>query len=152
MLKLHIHALRERQGDIPTLANAILERIAKRRGIKNITLSEGACRRLINHNWPGNIRELENIIERASAFCEHHRIAPEDLDLSPEVTNAQQATAMGQASLAGQTLKEIEKRALIDTPEAEGGNKAMAARQLGVSEKSIYNKLRRFDLFDDYKN
>ena len=152
VLKLHIHALRERRGDIPTLAEAILERIAKRRGIKNITLSDGACRRLINHNWPGNIRELENIIERASAFCEHNRIAPEDLDLSPEVTNAHQAAAMGQASLAGQTLKEIEKRALIDTLEAEGGNKAMAARQLGVSEKSIYNKLRRFDLFDVYKN
>ena len=50
------------------------------------------------------------------------------------------------------TLKEIEKRALIDTLEAEGGNKAMAARRLGVSEKSIYNKLRRFDLFDVYKN
>lgn len=152
VLKLHIHALRERRGDIPTLAEAILERIAKRRGIKNITLSEGACRRLVNHNWPGNIRELENIIERASAFCEHNRIAPDDLDLSPEVTNAHQATALEQVSLAGQTLKEIEKRALIDTLEAEGGNKAMAARQLGVSEKSIYNKLRRFDLFDVYKN
>ena len=59
---------------------------------------------------------------------------------------------MGQASLAGQNLKEIEKRALFDTLEAEGGNKAMAARQLGVSEKSIYNKLRRFDLFDVYKS
>ena len=152
VLKLHIHALRERQGDIPTLAAAILERIAKRRGIENITLSEGACRRLINHSWPGNIRELENIIERASAFCEHNRIAPEDLDLSPDTNNPQHATTLGQPSLAGQTLREIEKRALIDTLEAEGGNKAMAARQLGVSEKSIYNKLRRFDLFDAYKN
>ena len=152
VLKLHIHALRERQGDIPKLAEAILERIAKRRGIKNITLSEGACRRLIHHNWPGNIRELENIIERASAFCEHNRIAPNDLDLSPEITNAHQASVLGQASLAGQTLREIEKRALIDTLEAEGGNKAKAARLLGVSEKSIYNKLRRFDLFEVYKN
>ena len=152
VLKLHIHALRERQGDIPKLAEAILERIAKRRGIKTITLSEGACRRLIHHNWPGNIRELENIIERASAFCEHNRIAPNDLDLSPEITNAHQASVLGQASLAGQTLREIEKRALIDTLEAEGGNKAKAARLLGVSEKSIYNKLRRFDLFEVYKN
>ena len=152
VLKLHIHALRERQGDIPKLAEAILERIAKRRGIKTITLSEGACRRLIHHSWPGNIRELENIIERASAFCEHNRIAPNDLDLSPEITNAHQASVLGQASLAGQTLREIEKRALIDTLEAEGGNKAKAARLLGVSEKSIYNKLRRFDLFEVYKN
>lgn len=152
VLKLHIPALRERQGDIPTLTEAILERIAKRRGIKNISLSEGACHRLINHDWPGNIRELENIIERASAFCEDNRIAPDDLDLSSKTTKAQQTAALGEASLAGQTLREIEKRALIDTLEAEGGNKAMAARQLGVSEKSIYNKLRRFDLFDVYKN
>ena len=151
VLKLHIHALRDRQGDIPTLAEAILERIAKRRGIENISLSEGACRRLLSHNWPGNIRELENIIERASAFCEHNRITPDDLDLSSEVSSVHQAMAAHQPTLAGQTLREIEKRALIDTLEAEGGNKAMAARQLGVSEKSIYNKLRRFDLFDQYK-
>ena len=95
---------------------------------------------------------MENIIERASAFCEHNRIAPNDLDLSPEITNAHQASVLEQASLAGQTLREIEKRALIDTLEAEGGNKAKAARLLGVSEKSIYNKLRRFDLFEVYKN
>lgn len=152
VLKLHIHALRERQGDIPTLAAAILERIARRRGIENITLSQDASRRLMNHSWPGNIRELENIIERASAFCEDNRIAPEDLDLSPDTNNPEHGTTPGQPSLAGQTLWEIEKRALIDTLEAEGGNKAMAARQLGVSEKSIYNKLRRFDLFDAYKS
>ena len=152
VLKLHIHALRERQGDIPTLAAAILERIARRRGIENITLSQDASRRLMNHSWPGNIRELENIIERASAFCEDNRIAPEDLDLSPDTNNPEHSTTLGQPSLAGQTLWEIEKRALIDTLEAEGGNKAMAARQLGVSEKSIYNKLRRFDLFDAYKS
>lgn len=152
VLKLHIHALRERQGDIPTLAAAILERIARRRGIENITLSQDASRRLMNHSWPGNIRELENIIERASAFCEDNRIAPEDLDLSPDTNDPEHGTTLGQPSLAGQTLWEIEKRALIDTLEAEGGNKAMAARQLGVSEKSIYNKLRRFDLFDAYKS
>jgi len=151
VLKLHVHALRDRQGDIPTLAEAILERIAKRRGIKNISLSEGACRRLLSHNWPGNIRELENIIERASAFCEHNRITPDDLDLSSEINNVQQSMSATQPTLSGQTLREIEKRALIDTLEAEGGNKAMAARQLGISEKSIYNKLRRFDLFDQYK-
>ena len=107
---------------------------------------------LLDYCWPGNIRELENILERASAFCEHHRINPEDLDLSPEVPHAHPTATMVPESLAGQTLKEIEKRALIDTLEAEGGNKAMAARRLGVSEKSIYNKLRRFDLFDVYKN
>ncbi|MDB4664625.1 sigma-54 dependent transcriptional regulator [bacterium] len=151
VLKLHILALRERQGDIPTLVEAILERIARRRGIENITLSDEACSHLLKHNWPGNIRELENIIERASAFCEHNRIAPDDLDLSQKIPSNLEDTALGQTSLAGQTLKEIEKRALIDTLEAEGGNKAMAARQLGVSEKSIYNKLRRFDLYDDYK-
>ena len=69
VLKLHVHALRERQGDIPTLTETILKRIARRRGIENITLTDEACQRLLAHRWPGNIRELENIIERASAFC-----------------------------------------------------------------------------------
>ena len=153
VLKLHINALRERRGDIPTLAEAILDRIAKRRGIQNIILTPNACQCLLSHDWPGNIRELENILERASAFCEHNRIEIEDLDLNSAHVNANQDTASEPTnSFAGLTLKDIEKRALIETLEAEKGNKAMAARQLGVSEKSIYNKLRRFGLFDDFKS
>ena len=151
VLKLHVHALRERQGDIPTLTETILKRIARRRGIENITLTDEACQRLLAHRWPGNIRELENIIERASAFCEHNRITPDDLDLNQETSSMSQPVPAPPPSLAGQSLKQLEKQALIDTLEAEGGNKAMAARQLGISEKSIYNKLRRFDLFDQYK-
>jgi len=152
VLKLHIHALRERRGDIPEMATSILERIAKRREIDQITLTKESCRCLMSHDWPGNIRELENILERASAFCEGNRIDVENLDLKPEIVDVSQDHAAVQPSFAGLTLKEIEKRALIETLEAEGGNKAMAARQLGVSEKSIYNKLRRFGLFDDFKS
>ena len=151
VLKLHVHALRERQGDIPTLTETILKRIARRRGIENITLTDEACKRLLAHRWAGNIRELENIIERASAFCEHNRITPDDLDLNQESSSMSQPIPAPPLSLAGQSLRQLEKQALIDTLEAEGGNKAMAARQLGISEKSIYNKLRRFDLFDQYK-
>lgn len=147
VLNLEVPALRDRRGDISAVAEAVLDRIAGRRGIGKFNLTAEACRLLQQHDWPGNVRELENILERASAFCDQQTIAVEDLELTPQAMVSAPASKGSRSNLVGLTLKEIEKRALIETLEAEGGNKAMAARQLGISEKSIYNKLRRFGLF-----
>jgi DNA-binding NtrC family response regulator len=147
VLHLEVAALRDRRGDIPAVAQAVLDRISSRRGTGEIELEDQACRILQQHDWPGNVRELENILERASAFCENNRILARDLDLTPTALVGEVASTGDTSPFAGLTLKEIEKRALVETLKAEGGNKAMAARQLGISEKSIYNKLKRFGLF-----
>ncbi|MCP4189036.1 MAG: sigma-54-dependent Fis family transcriptional regulator [Planctomycetaceae bacterium] len=146
VLHLGIPPLRERRKDIPEMAGSILARIQSRRGGDKASLDAKAIHLLQQLDWPGNVRELENVLERASAFCDDGQITVADLEVKPTAVSQPQEASMN-ASLAGLTLKEIEKRALIDTLEANGGNKAMAARVLGISEKSIYNKLRRFDLF-----
>ena len=147
VLQIEVPALRNRRQDIPKLAQTIIDRIVHRRGSAKITLNKDALQLLQEHDWPGNIRELENVLERATAFCESDRIAAADLELTPSPSMAVEATDVQSGSFAGLTLKEVEKRVLIATLDRNKGNKAMAARELGISEKSIYNKLRRFDLF-----
>ena len=147
VLQVEAPSLRNRRNDIPLLAQTIIDRIVRRRGGHKITLENDAIETLKLHDWPGNIRELENVLERASAFCESDRITAVDLELVPARMNDLISSDAAESWMSGLTLKEIEKRVLIETLQANDGNKAMAARQLGISEKSIYNKLRRFDLF-----
>ena len=148
VLHLDIAALRQRRGDIAEITRAVLNRIAKRRGMESIEIDDEGIALLQQHEWPGNIRELENILERASAFCEQNRISVADLESLPETVVPDSPKASGINDLIGLTLKEIEKRVLVATLESQNGNKAMAARKLGVSEKTIYNKLRRLGISD----
>ncbi|MDG1872960.1 MAG: sigma-54 dependent transcriptional regulator [Mariniblastus sp.] len=150
VLQIEVPTLRERRADIPILAETIMDRIARRRGGQKIRLSPDAADALQECNWPGNIRELENVLERASAFCESEQIGVKDLELMACHKPPETRSPVPE-SHHGRTLKEIEKIALLDTLKANDGNKAMAARQLGISEKSIYNKLRRFELFHSKK-
>ena len=106
---------------------------------------------LQQHSWPGNIRELENVLERAVAFADSDSIGPEEilfssvgLDSRAE-SNSKTTEPMGY-QLAGKTLKEIERDAIVATLESLDGNKARTARTLGISEKSIYNKMKRLNI------
>jgi DNA-binding NtrC family response regulator len=158
VISLHIPALRERQEDIPDLASHLLERIAKSRGGQRHYLGAEAAQLLCAHAWPGNVRELENVLERATAFAAHEELSALDLpNLGPRraasrrptglatpgpVPGAPPATA-ADLPLAGFSLEDLEREALLQTLQKCGGNKALAARQLGVTERSIYNKLAR---------
>ena len=143
VLNICMPSLSERRADIPNLANAVLQRISGRLG-EPICFDAGAVAQLADHSWPGNIRELENVIERAAAFCEDNTIRKSDIQIDNNGPNAMvQAGAM---SLADMTLVEIETKAIVDTLKACGGNKARTARSLGISEKSIYNKMKRLGL------
>lgn len=142
VLTLSLPPLRERPDDIPAFTDHILARIASHRGDSGYTLTNESRQALSNYPWPGNIRELENVLERASAFCDDSRITPADLGLEA----LSLAQVCSPASFAGLTLAEIEKRALVETLAACGGNKKAAARSLGIDEKSIYNKMRRLGI------
>ena len=143
VIPLELPALRERPQEILPLAKHFLERVSKQRGHKVININKAAAEKLQQYNWPGNVRQLENLIERASAFCENHTITPDDLigDIGQYQTSAE-----GMTGLAGQTLAEIEKSAIQQTLVLCGGNKAESARKLGITEKSIYNKMKRHGL------
>jgi DNA-binding NtrC family response regulator len=151
VLSLTIPPLRERPEDLPVLIEHVLTKIAQKRGCQTLTLSEKAYLVLIQHHWPGNVRELENVLERASAISNNSIITEELLKfqgssgVSPMVREEAPSGVGGRGQL---TLADVERRTIIQALEICKGKKAEAARQLGISEKSIYNKMKRFGLFD----
>ena len=144
VLPLHLPPLRSRKEDIPALVRYILERIGERRKMPTMTLADDALRALTTYPWPGNIRELENVLERSSAFCAGQTINLDDLPA--EIRSTAPPDRPRETSLAGRPLADIERDAILQTLDLCGGNKAEVARRLGISEKSIYNKMKRYEL------
>jgi DNA-binding NtrC family response regulator len=150
VLRVALPPLRERTDEIRTIVVDHLKRLAERDGKRPPTVTKDFMRRIMSHSWPGNIRELENVLERAVAFSEDGQLTSSDLRMSDF---ADCVEPMGDSSeadssrfLTGMTLDEIEKLAIKQTLAHVGGNKARAARELGISEKSIYNKMRRLGM------
>lgn len=139
VLRLFIPSLSERKEDILTISDKILSQIAKKRDQKRYFLMPEALNKLENYNWPGNIRELENVLERASAFANDGYIKPDDLVFS--FLSKKETQIIENTNLYGFTIKELEKKAIQDTLLACQGNKQLAAKHLGVSLKTLYNKL-----------
>ncbi len=145
VLPITMPPLRERANDTLLLAQHFLERAAKREGCPPPTIAAQTAAKLSDYHWPGNVRELENVIERAFTLREEEdSIQPSDL--SAELQNGDNNASERPLSLAGKTLSEIERIAIEQTLERCKGNKAETARMLGISEKSIYNKMKRFDM------
>jgi DNA-binding NtrC family response regulator len=147
VLPIQIPPLRDRPEDILAIADSMLARMAQRAGLRPFVLTDEAERALLRYSWPGNVRELDNVLQRTTAFCESNRIGREDLphEILEEPVQAA-AAAPEQASLAGMPLRDIEKMAIVQTLHACNGNRAEAARRLGISKKGIYIKMKRLGL------
>jgi two-component system response regulator HydG len=141
IIELRIPALRERREDIPTITNTILQQIAARRGGETWELSAGAKEIVRDFAWPGNVRQLENVLERVTAFAEKPLLEADDFLV---LLDGQQSGAS--PTSRGLTLQEVERDAFIRTYLMTGKNKAKTARELGISERSVYNLLGRHGL------
>jgi len=143
VIPLEVPSLRDRPEEIAPLTRKILLDIARRRKSPVVTLSPEAKAVFQNYRWPGNIREMENVLERCSAFCDGTTITADDLprEFHPAAAPAAKSAANG---LAGRTLEDIERSAIEQTLVLCEGNKAETARRLGISEKSVYNKLKYY--------
>jgi DNA-binding NtrC family response regulator len=132
---IHLPALRERPGDVPLLARALLGRLEPGRGHR---LTAAAEQRLMDYPFPGNVRELRNLLERATILADGEEIHPEHLSLPQEG-----GWAPAQPGLPDdiRPLKEVEQRYLRWAAAQAGTDKAELARQLGVSERTLYRKL-----------
>lgn len=144
VLPLEIPPLRQRDSDVLLLAQRFLERAAEREKIAVPILAKTAERLLSDFTWPGNVRQLENAIERAFVLRIDEDLI--DVDDIPDDIKSGDSSVQGGASLVGMTLDEIEREAIIQNLKACGGNKAQTARRLGITEKSIYNKMKRFGI------
>jgi len=138
VIELHIPPLRERHQDIPQLAEHFLERIARRNQIPKPQLQPQALQALSTYPYPGNIRELENILERAVALCESDTIAADDI-LLPETgtTTASPDTGLPLESY----LEEVERREIVKALEATRWNRTAAAKRLGMSFRQLRYRL-----------
>ena len=142
ILELHLPPLRERTEDLPDLVRAVLDRISAKRGAEQWTLTSAASEVLGSHQWPGNIRQLENVLERATAFAEDMEL--DERDIVPLIE--ERAGPPAAVSNRIRSLHEVERQAFIDAYQRSGRNKARTARDLGIAERTVYNLLSRYQL------
>ncbi len=144
--------LRERAEDIPVLARHLVRRFRPATPEDAEVFTPDALAVLLGHCWPGNVRELANVVEHALILCEGLPITAEDLPGNfasrrlraappPAPSLPAQAQAPPAYAAAGQTLREIEMQAIYEALDRHQGNKPKAADELGISLKTLYNKL-----------
>jgi two-component system response regulator AtoC len=144
--------LRARRQDILPLAQALLRRISLSVGRRDLTLSLEAEQAVVQGHWSGNVRELANALERAAIVCEGSQVTPADLDPVPvwrsealEPTKTAPAVDV-RGSASTETLESIERRAIEQALAAVDGNRRKAAERLGIGLRTLYDKLKRYDL------
>jgi len=140
VLEIRVPALRERLEDLPDLLRAILNRIARERLHEPWQVTSAALQLLMSHQWPGNIRQLENVLERATAFAEGAELDANDFALLIHEPSGQPAAN------ANLTLDEVGRQAFTAAYQRCQQSKARTARDLGISERTVYNLLARYDL------
>ena len=141
VMQLDLPPLRARGTDILLMAQHFVERFATRAGKRVTGLARGAAERLLSYAWPGNVRELRNAIERAVALTRYEKISVDDL---PEriraYTNSQVILGIDDARELV-SLEEVERRYILHVLKTVAGNKAAAARALGIDRRTLYRKL-----------
>jgi two-component system NtrC family response regulator len=139
--EIHLPPLRQRPGDVPLLARHLLARFRPQWQHETEAFTPEALAMLEAHTWPGNVRELANVIEHAAILCDQ-----------PPITPAHLPRRFGQRKLrpphfrtAGVTLRELELQAIQEALDRHDGNKPRAAEELGISLKTLYNKLNQLE-------
>jgi len=146
VIELKMPALREMPEDIPQLAEALLARHAQENATSRPHLSDEAVSLLRKHSFPGNVRELENVLERALALGDGHRIEAEDLLLNGTAHAAKAPSANPGDIPLPEYLETIEKQAILDALEKTRHNKTAAAKLLGVSFRTLRYRLSKLGL------
>jgi two-component system response regulator AtoC len=150
VVRVAVPPLRERTEDVPLLAGFLMGKLGSRMGGRTARLSEQALEALSTYPYPGNVRELENMLERALIYSEGGEILAADLGLPgglrAPATSTVSANAAGGVGSGGSSLDSMEKEAIEGALARWGGNRTKAARDLGISRRSILYKIKRWGL------
>ena len=138
-IRIEIPPLRSRTEDIPVLASHFLEKYSEKYGKSPIEITSQAMDRMILHLWPGNVRELEHTVEKAVILNESGRIMVNDLFSAPL---QEHVTDHGEIL----NLEEMEKRLVMAAIERNPGNIKAAAKQLGITRQTLYNKIQKYGM------
>jgi two-component system response regulator AtoC len=149
VIPIWIPPLRERRADIPALAKRFCREHAEQNGRPELSIDEGAIAALAAQDWPGNVRELSNFVERLVVFAEHDRLTEDDVERelarqsrsSGKARSPSASTTSSAAETLGERREEAERAAIMDALDRAGGNRTKAARLLGISRRTLYNKL-----------
>jgi two-component system response regulator PilR (NtrC family) len=167
VIELRVPALRERSEDIPDLADAIVRRLSRRLGMDAPVITPAALEVLQKFGFPGNVRELENVLERALALCNHGRIDVGDLQLRvvprlenaaplpPETVTQMRAAGavnnpgdvdVGRAAALGDQLEDVERAAIVKALENARYNKTAAAKALGMTFRALRYRIKKLGI------
>ena len=146
VIDLRVPSLRERLSDIPELAAAITARFASRMGMAAPAISDEAMMLLATHDYPGNVRELENVIERALTLCDGGTIRPEDIELRGSPSQFEESVPPHRPGTLPETLDDIERNSIRRALEEARYNKTAAARALGISFRALRYRIKKLGI------
>lgn len=168
VISIVLPELKDRQDDIPLLANYFLEKYSQGEKKEIKSISKEAMNLLLNYHWPGNVRELENVIERAIALGNHSEILPGDLPtsisgvvavvrlgthqemqtggLSPNIRDSEKISAVRETLPENATIEELERDYIARVLKNTKGHKINTARILGIDRRTLYRKLKKYNL------
>jgi two-component system, NtrC family, response regulator HydG len=139
---VRVPALRERQGDIPLLANFFRLRFAQENGVEAPEIGPDTMKRLMEYGWPGNVRELENYIERAVIMYAGARSIP--FEAPSTETERSEQSLVDSARRERWSMERLEREYIIDVLQQTGGHRGHAADILGIDRRTLYRKLKQY--------
>ncbi|MCB1049791.1 MAG: sigma-54-dependent Fis family transcriptional regulator [Acidobacteria bacterium] len=148
VIPIHLPALRERREDIPLLAEFFLSRFRAENNVTVNGFSRGAMAALMRHRWEGNVRELENLIERTVVLCSGSRIAEGDL---PALSETDPHELLERAGKENWSLQDLERQYIRQVLQMVGGRKERAAEILGINRRTLYRKEREYGLVHPFE-
>ena len=154
VVALRLPALRERSEDLSLLIDALMQRFYAEMGLGVDTVSPDVRRLLLAHDWPGNIRELENTLKGAMILCEGHALMVNDLPARIRGENggrpaAGDAPPLTLAQAVGSAVERIERRVIHAALPEHKGNRTATAESLGINRKTLFNKMREYGMSTD---
>jgi two-component system response regulator PilR (NtrC family) len=140
VIEMHVPALRERADDVLILAEHILKKLQS-----SVSLDESARHALLAYEFPGNVRELENMLERAVTLCTSGRISAADLHMRTS-SPAGQGAAPAVAANLGDQVEDVQRQAIVEALEKTRYNKTAAAKLLGLSFRQLRYRIKKLDI------
>ena len=141
-ISIHLPPLNQRQEDIPMLIGHFIKLLGEAHGTKITGISPEAQRALMGFDWPGNVRQLRNVVENMVVLAGAGKLGVGDLP--PEIRGGQPAERAG--ALVGMSISEAEKELIRNTLKMVGGNRTQAANILGIGERTLYRKIKEYGL------